>query len=118
MRYNIIWFIKFHIFIIVFYVGDFTKKTELNGIYITKDVLFINVCNVNILPHPFHYRVQHQMEQLKSNFLECDVYDYKTFDPNIIGNYRIIIFYRCPLNYRVNQSIVFAKELNKKVFFE
>jgi len=118
MRYNIICFIKFHIFIIVFYVGDFTKKTEFNGIYTTKDVLFINGCNVNILPHPFRYRIQHQMEQLNSTFLECDVYDYKTFDPNIIRNYRIIIFYRCPWNYRVNQSIALAKELNKKVLFD
>ena len=118
MGYNIEWFIKLHIIIIVFYVGVFTNKTELNGIYITKDVLFINGCNVNILPHPFRYRVQHQIEQLNSTFLECDVYDYKTFDPNFVRNYRIIIFFRCPWNYRVNQSIALAKELNKKVLFD
>ena len=118
MGYNIEWFIKFHIIIIVFYVGVFTNKTELNGMYITKDVLFINGCNVNILPHPFRYRVQHQIEQLNSTFLECDVYDYKTFDPNFVRNYRIIIFFRCPWNYRVNQSIALAKELNKKVLFD
>ena len=47
-----------------------------------------------------------------------DVYDYKTFDPNITRNYRIIIFYRCPWNYRVNQLITLAKELNKKVLFD
>ena len=58
------------------------------------------------------------MEQLNSTFLECDVYDYKTFDPNFVRNYRIIIFFRCPWNYRVNQSIALAKELNKKVLFD
>ena len=116
MRHNIKWIIKFHIFLIIFCVGAFAKTTENNLIYISKDVLFINGYDVNFLPHPFRYRVIHQMEQLNSAFLECDVYDYKTFDPNITCNYRIIIFYRCPWNYRVNQSIELAKELNKKYY--
>ena len=50
--------------------------------------------------------------------MESDVYNYKTFDPNITRNYRIIIFYRFPWNYRVNQLITLAKDLNKKVLFD
>ena len=45
--------------------------------YITKDVLFINGCDANNLPHPFHYRVLHELEQLNSAFWENDVYDLK-----------------------------------------
>ena len=119
MRYNIKWVIKFHIFCFIFYVGTFAKKTEIQVInYITKDVLFINGCDAYTLPHPFRYRVLHQMEQLNSAFLESDVYDYRTFDPNITRNYRVVIFYRCPWNQRVNESINLARELNKKVLFD
>jgi len=119
MRYNIKWVIKFHIFLFVFGVGVLAKKTEAEIIYyITKDILFINGCDVNTLPHPFRYRVLHQIEQLNSGFLESDVYDYRTFDPNITRNYRVIIFYRCPWNQRVNKSIILARELNKKVLFD
>ena len=119
MKYNIKWVIKFHIFCFIFLVGAFAKKTEVQAKnYITKDVLFINGCDANTLPHPFRYRVLHQMEQLNSAFLESDVYDYKTFDPNITRNYRVIIFYRCPWNQRVNESINLARKLNKKVLFD
>ena len=119
MRYNIKWVIKFHIFLFVFGVGVLAKKTEAEIIYyITKDILFINGCDANTLPHPFRYRVLHQIEQLNSGFLESDVYDYRTFDPNITRNYRVIIFYRCPWNQRVNKSIILARELNKKVLFD
>ena len=87
-------------------------------IYITKDILFINGCDVNILPHHFRYRVLHQMEQLSSVFVESDIYVYIAFEPNITGNYRVIIFYRYPWNYRVKESIELTRELNKNVLFD
>ena len=59
MRYNIKWINKFHIFLIVFYVGAFAKTTEKYLIYISKNVLFINGYDLNIVPHSFRYRVLH-----------------------------------------------------------
>ena len=85
------------------------KKAEVQvKNYITKNVIFINGCGENILPLPFSYSVLHQMEQLNSAFLESDVYDYRTFDHNITSNYRVEIFYRCPWNQRVKESINLA----------
>ena len=85
---------------------------------ILKDVLFINGCNNDKLPHPYRYRVLHQMEQLDSGFLESDVCFYLNLAPIIIRNYRVIIFYRCPWTNEVGQAIEFAKILNKVVLFD
>ena len=40
------------------------------------------------------------------------------FEPNIIYNYRVIIFYRCPWNEKVDKALKLAKILNKKVLFD
>jgi len=100
------------------------NKNNLNGDIndnkkiIIKDVLFINGCNTEIVPHPFRYRVLHQMEQLNANFLESDTYFYLNFEPSIVRNYRVIIFFRCPWNEKVGEAIKLAKNLNKKVLFD
>ena len=39
-----------------------------------KDVLFINGCPKDLLPHPPRYRVTHQMEQLQSNGYKTSAY--------------------------------------------
>ena len=83
-----------------------------------KDVLFINGCDPNFLPHPYRYRVLHQMEQLNAGFLESDEYFYTSFEPIMIKNYRVIIFFRCPWTNNVEQAIILAKNLNKKVLFD
>ena len=85
---------------------------------ITKDVLFINGCNPDLVPHPFRYRVLHQMEQLNANFLESDTYYYLNFEPLIVLNYRVIIFFRCPWTEKVGEAIKLAKSLNKKVLYD
>ena len=85
---------------------------------ITKDVLFINGCNTEIVPHPFRYRVLHQMEQLNANFLESDTYFYLNFEPFIVRNYRVIIFFRCPWTEKVGEAIKLAKSLNKRVLYD
>ena len=33
-------------------------------------------------------------------------------------NYRVIIFYRCPWNEKVDKALKLAKNLNKKVLFD
>ena len=83
-----------------------------------KDVLFVNGCNPKYLPHPYRYRILHQMEQLNAGFLESDEFYYKDLEPNIVCNYRVIIFYRCPLTPQIEKGIKLAKELNKKVLFD
>ena len=89
-----------------------------NPITTLKDVVFINGCNPNYLPHPYRYRVLHQMEQLDSGFLESDQFFYLNFDPNIIRNYRVIILFRCPWTKNIEQAIILANSLNKKVLFD
>ena len=84
----------------------------------TKDVLFINGCDPKLVPHPFRYRVLHQMEQLSANFLESDTFFYLNFEPSIVCNYRVIIFFRCPLTQNVKEAIKLAKILNKKILYD
>ena len=81
-------------------------------------MVFINGCNPNYLPHPYRYRVLHQMEQLDSGYLESDQFFYLNFDPNIIRNYRVIILFRCPWTKNIEQAIILANSLNKKVLFD
>lgn len=89
-----------------------------NELRFTKDVLFINGCDPNKLPHPYRYRVLHQMEQLEAGFLECDQIFYLKIQPNIVRYYRIIIIFRCPWTKKIGEAINFAKSLNKIVIFD
>ena len=84
----------------------------------TKDVLFINGCDPKLIPHSFRYRVLHQMEQLSANFLESDTYFYLNFEPCIVRNYRVIIFFRCPWTQNVEDAIILGKKLNKKILYD
>ena len=96
-----------------------TNNTNINNnIRFIKDVLFINGCDEKILPHPYRYRVLHQMEQLNAGFLESDEYFYLNFDPIKIKDYRVIIFFRCPWTKNIGEAITLAKNLNKKVLFD
>ena len=94
------------------------KEINHNNKRIIKDVLFINGCDNNIVPHPYRYRVKHQMEQLNAGFIASDEIYYLSFEPNIVYNYRIIIFFRCPWTENVDKAIKLAKRLNKKVLFD
>ena len=58
------------------------------------------------------------MEQLNANSLESDTYFYLNFEPFIVLNYRVIIFFRCPWTEKVEKAIILAKSLNKKVLFD
>ena len=67
------------------------NKNNLKEIRYIKDVLFINGCNPNLLPHPYRYRVLHQIEQLKVGFLESDEIFYLDFNPIIVRYYRVLL---------------------------
>jgi glycosyltransferase involved in cell wall biosynthesis len=96
----------------------FKIKKKIINKRIIRDVLFINGCDPNFLPHPYRYRVLHQIEQLNAgNLLSSDEY-YLNIDPLIVRDFRFIIFYRCPWTKQVGEAITLAKNLNKKVFFD
>ena len=94
-----------------------TKKNFLRKRKVS-DVLFINGCHHDILPHPHRYRVLNQMEQLNAGFLGSVEIFYLKLNPLIVRDFRVIIFYRCPWTEEVDKAITLAKSLNKKVFFD
>ena len=126
--FDIIKFIKFHIFCIILILSlEIKKETKLEttqdsqnieNIINIKDVLFINGCDSKFLPHPYRYRVLHQIEQLSAGSLQSDEFYFLSFDPDIVRFYRIIIFFRCPWTEKIDQAIKLAKEFNKKVLFD
>ncbi len=85
---------------------------------ILRDVLFINGCDPKVCPHPYRYRVLHQIEQLNAaNLTSTDVF-YIGLNPEIVMDYRVIIFYRCPYTTEIGKAIKLAKSLNKIVLFD
>lgn len=97
---------------------SFNKNNKTNNKRIIKDVLFVNGCNIKIIPHSYRYRVLHQMEQINAGFLESDEYFYENLNPLIVLNYRVIIFFRCPWTQKIEDAISLAKNLNKKILFD
>ena len=82
------------------------------------DVLYVNGCDPNILPHPYRYRILHQIEQLNAGFLEAYEIYYLNLNPLFISDFRVIIFYRCPWTENIEKAISLAKTLNKKFLFD
>lgn len=82
------------------------------------DVLFINGCPPEQLPHPPRYRVTHQKEQLVANNIIPNEVDSRQLSLDQVRNYRVFIFYRCPYNPLIGEFIRLAKELHKTVLFD
>ncbi|MDD7770537.1 glycosyltransferase [Suipraeoptans intestinalis] len=85
---------------------------------IYKDVLFINGCDYNALPHPPRYRVKHQIEQLRANNLDCDEVFHMSLDLDLVRNYRAFIIFRCPYTEHLGEFIRLAKSLHKTVIYD
>jgi hypothetical protein len=85
---------------------------------VIKDVLFINGCQKENLPHPYRYRILHQIEQLNVGNLECFELYYSNLNPAIVLDFRVIILYRTPWTESINQAIELANILNKKVLYD
>ena len=79
------------------------------------DVLFINGC---YLPHPSRYRVSHQREQILAGNMTSSQIFYKDIKLELVNQYRMFIFYRCPYTEDVGAFINLAKKYNKKVYFD
>jgi O-antigen biosynthesis protein len=79
------------------------------------DVLFVNGC---FLPHPTRYRVSHQMEQLfAGGVTSCHIF-YEDISLNLINNFRLFIFFRCPITDAIKQFISEANKHKKTVIFD
>ena len=92
-------------------------RRKYNG-RVYKDVLFINGCDYNSLPHPPRYRIQHQMEQLRANGIECDEANWVELDLNAVRNYRLFIIFRCQYDEKIEKFIRLAHSLNKRVVYD
>lgn len=79
------------------------------------DVLFINGC---FLPHPHRYRVSHQREQLLANGIKSNEVFYEDVSLDLVKNYRVFIFFRCPITDTIEELIHLAKNQNKTVLFD
>ena len=81
-----------------------------------KDILFINGYDRKKDVLHYKYRILIQIEQLNANFFESDEYIFFNFEPNIVSNYRVIIFSGCPWTEKVEEAIILAKNLNKNKY--
>lgn len=79
------------------------------------DILFINGC---FLPHPSRYRVTHQKEQLLASNVVCNEVFYEDLTLDLLKNYRVFIFFRCPYTDTIGEFIESAKEMNKTVLYD
>ena len=80
-----------------------------------RDVLFINGC---YLEHPSRYRVAHQREQLEAGNLTTAQIFYKELSLELVKNFRIFIFFRCPYTEEIGEFIVKARQYKKIVLFD
>ena len=97
----------------------FVTVIYFNKTRFIKDVLFISGYeDTKRIYNIFSSRVLNQIEQLKAGFLESNAYFYRNFEPTMVLDYRVIIFYLCPWTAKVNEAITLAKKLNKKVIFD
>lgn len=80
-----------------------------------QDVLFINGC---YLEHPSRYRVSHQREQLEANNITTAEVFYQELSMDLVKNFRMFIFFRCPYTDLIGEFIEKAKKYNKTVLFD
>ncbi len=96
-------------------INRFQKDKTKDMSKICADVLFING---TFLPHPARYRVTHQKEQLFAyNVTSSEVF-YEDLKLEYVKQYRVFIFFRCPINETIEEFIKLARKYNKTVLFD
>ena len=95
-----------------------TKQETKKKIDTYKDILFINGCNKELLPHPARYRVTHQIEQLDLSGYTSDEIYYKSLQLNSVYSYRAFVIFRCVWTPQLDEFVKIAKQLNKTVFYD
>lgn len=81
------------------------------------DVLFINGCSAS-LPHPIRYRIDHQIEQLRSCGLTADRVEADEVTLDTARNARAFVIFRCPYTDAIGEFIARAKAINKLVLYD
>lgn len=100
------------------YINTHITGQRDNDGKIYKEILFINGCDDMALQHPTRYRIQHEMEQLKANNIDCDEVFYLNLNTDLVRNYRVFIIFRCPYTEQLERFIKLAKSLNKAVIYD
>ena len=118
MSYFPIKFIYIIFFIIVIYRYKIKYIIYKNYTRYIKDILFIHGYDTKKDALHYKYRILIQIEELNANFFESDEYFFFNFEPNIVRNYRFIIFSGCPWTEKIEEAINLAKNLNKKIIFD
>lgn len=95
--------------------GNNTRLSTEDALNCYTDVLFINGC---YLDHPSRYRVSHQREQLLAAGISSKEVFYTDIKLEMVNNYRLFIFFRCPYTETIGEFIKRAKGFNKKVLFD
>lgn len=83
-----------------------------------KDVLFINGCSPDLLPHPWRYRVKYQREQLSMFGMTSDEIYYTNITLDLVRNYHTFVIFRAPYTKQLAQFVKLAKRLHKTVFYD
>lgn len=83
-----------------------------------RDILFINGCPPEVLPHPYRYRVLHQMEQARAAGYSVGEVICGDVTPETALEGNVLVFYRCPWDEKIDEVIRTAKTLKKKVVFD
>ena len=99
-------------------ISNTDSKMNTNKKRIIKDVLLINGYDINLNSQSYRYRVLNQIEQLNTGSFEYDELFYLNLESSMVLNYRFFIFFHCPWTEKIEQSILLAKSLNKKVLFD
>ena len=85
---------------------------------IIHDVLFVNGCPPEQAPHPYRYRVLHQMEQLRAAGYSVAEVSAGECTPETVLTGNTIVLYRCPYQENIGEAIRQAKSVNKRVVFD
>ena len=105
-------------FYIILFLTIICKYKSKNNVRYIKDVLFINGYDKTMIGFSYKYRILNLIEELNASFIESSEYFYLNFEPIIVRDYRVIIFSGCPWTSKVEEAIVLAKNLNKKILFD
>lgn len=94
------------------------RKEKKPNPHAFKDVLFINGCPRDLLPHPPRYRVTYQKEQLESYGMSCDEVFYAQVSLDMVSRYRMFIIFRAPYREELGRFVRLAQQYNKKVYYD
>ena len=122
MNYFIYNFLTKFIYILFFLTIICKYKQKIiyykNNIRYIKDVLFIHGYDKKKDELSYKCFILNKIEELNASFIESSEYFYLNFEPNIVSDYRVIIISSTPLTKKIEEAIILAKKLNKKIIID